>query len=322
MKKISSLISLILLIVAFAKPVSAAYPNWDITGVWEAQHEFGGTLYTHVNHVTEYITVTPEAGLSGYGGWNGYVNGSPTGGSNSWNITNMTSDGPSYVSGDTVHFNYSYSSGEACKGYVDATIATDGSMAGTWHDNCNGERTGGWTTAFKATPVIYPSAPIINAPANNSVIINTALTKIDWTDSSGTFTPITYQYQSYRNAAYTTLAYSSGWLAASEIPAPGTPAGDYYLRVRAKDVYGHTSEWSNSALNPYKITVVLDTDKDGISNDLDCDPFKSKVAVEKESKACILYQSGAPGSGILTAPGLEKPFNPKSNASQNAGTKK
>ena len=358
MKKIFLFIFFILFVVAFTKPISAAIPNWNITGVWEAQHEYGGTLYTHVNHVTQYIAITPEAGLDGYGGWNGYVNGSPTGGSNLWDITNETSDGPSYVSGDIVHFIYRYNSGENCKGYVDATISSDGSMTGTWHDNCNGIRTGNWTTDFKATPIVYPSAPTINTPANNSIVINTALTKVDWTDSLGTFTPITYQYESYRNTAYTTLAYSSGWLANSEIPTPGTPAGDYYLRVRAKDVYGHTSEWSNDSANPYKITVVLDSDKDGIYNGIDncisvanpdqvntdndeygdacdedddndtvldiddCAPTNPEISVLRDTKACILYTSGITGKGILTAPGLQKSFNENSSASENAGKKK
>lgn len=40
------------------------------------------------------------------------------------------------------------------------------------------------------------------------------------------------------------------------------------------------------------------------------------------TKAEILKQSGVPGKGIDHAPGLQKPFNPKSNAADNAGMKK
>ncbi len=39
------------------------------------------------------------------------------------------------------------------------------------------------------------------------------------------------------------------------------------------------------------------------------------------TKADILRQSGVPGKGIDHAPGLQKPFNPKSNAADNAGKK-
>jgi hypothetical protein len=148
-KKLLGVFMAVSVLFLFAKPASAALPAWDITGTWEAQHEYLGDTYTHINHVTEYITTTFDAGLSGYGGWNGYKNGSPTGYSNTWNITNMTSDGPSYVSGNTIHMNYSYTSGEACKGYIDATVnSADGSLTGTWHDNCYGERTGGWSTGI------------------------------------------------------------------------------------------------------------------------------------------------------------------------------
>lgn len=40
------------------------------------------------------------------------------------------------------------------------------------------------------------------------------------------------------------------------------------------------------------------------------------------NKADILIESGVPGGGINEAPGLQKKFNPKSNAANNAGKKK
>ena len=39
------------------------------------------------------------------------------------------------------------------------------------------------------------------------------------------------------------------------------------------------------------------------------------------TKAEILRQRGVPGKGIDTAPGLQKPFNPKSKAAMHAGKK-
>jgi hypothetical protein len=102
------------------------------------------------------------------------------------------------------------------------------------------------------------SVPEITTPANGAVVQQSNLTKVDWTDSTGTFDPFEYQYESFSDAAYSSLVYSSGWLTASEIATGGTPVGDYYLRVRARDTEGNVSAWSNGAANIYKITVVAD----------------------------------------------------------------
>ncbi len=101
------------------------------------------------------------------------------------------------------------------------------------------------------------SVPTITSPANNSVLTSAQATNIDWTDSTGTFVPpVTYEYQAYSDANYTSLVYGSGpTLTSSQIPTPGTPDGVYYVRVRAIDTFGNQSAWSNDALNPYKITV-------------------------------------------------------------------
>ena len=40
------------------------------------------------------------------------------------------------------------------------------------------------------------------------------------------------------------------------------------------------------------------------------------------NKADVLIESGIPGGGVNTAPGLQKKYNPESNASNNAGKKK
>jgi hypothetical protein len=40
------------------------------------------------------------------------------------------------------------------------------------------------------------------------------------------------------------------------------------------------------------------------------------------NKADVLIESGVPGQGVNTAPGLQKKYNPKSNASDNAGKNK
>ncbi len=47
-----------------------------------------------------------------------------------------------------------------------------------------------------------------------------------------------------------------------------------------------------------------------------------KVAVPSATKAGVLIDSGVPGKGLSDAPGLQKPFDPNSQATENAGKKK
>ncbi len=104
-----------------------------------------------------------------------------------------------------------------------------------------------------------PSVPVITTPVNNAIVTTSALTKIDWTDSTGgTNPPFEYLYEAFNDAAYTTSIYTSAWLGVSEIPTPGTGPGDYYVRVKARNALGSETDWSNGALSPYKITVIAD----------------------------------------------------------------
>jgi hypothetical protein len=140
---------------AFVTTVSAATPNWDITGTWVATHEFGGNNYTHNNNITQ----APDGSLTGSGGWDGTQNGSIISLPNTWDLINGS------VSDNTVHFDYDYATVETCAnlGYVDAVINTDGSMSGTWHDDCGiGGRTGSWYTP--AGSAMYLRSAEITSP--------------------------------------------------------------------------------------------------------------------------------------------------------------
>lgn len=101
--------------------------------------------------------------------------------------------------------------------------------------------TGCWVKP--TTPqLVYPSNGY-KAGLNSGWVLNPYM---DWTDSVTTCplsTHIQYQYESYYDAGLTRLAYRSGLLSGSMIPAPGTPDGDYYWRVRAYDGY-NWSDWS------------------------------------------------------------------------------
>ncbi len=104
---------------------------------------------------------------------------------------------------------------------------------------------------FLAGCWVAPSIPVLSYPANNTYAGITSAWNInpymDWNNSTspcpqaGT---ITYQYESYRDVGLTQLAYRSGWLTNSTIPAPGTPEGKYYWRVKAKDSQGYESDFS------------------------------------------------------------------------------
>lgn len=68
---------------------------------------------------------------------------------------------------------------------------------------------------------------------------------------------------------------------------------------------------------------VTGTDPTGESVFATSDPVLVSVTINKTlmTKAEILKLSGVPGKGIDTAPGLQKPFNPKSKAAEHAGKK-
>ncbi len=111
------------------------------------------------------------------------------------------------------------------------------------------------TTTYDFDPYVAPSVPTITVPANGAHVTSAALVKVDWSNSTGTNPPFEYQYEAYGDSGYSSLIYSSGWLSSSEIPTPGTPVGDYWIRVRAKDATGTMSTWSNDTGNPYHFTV-------------------------------------------------------------------
>jgi hypothetical protein len=151
------------LLFAFALSASfsfAATPNWDVSGTWTATHEYQGNTYPHENNIVQ----ASDGTLTGSGGWDGTQNGNPISTPNTWNLTSGT------VSGDTIHFNYHYTSVEVCAhdGSVDAAIADNGSMAGTWQDDCGSGRTGAWT-APAGSAVFVRSAEITSPEAGDEV---------------------------------------------------------------------------------------------------------------------------------------------------------
>lgn len=115
------------------------------------------------------------------------------------------------------------------------------------------------TYSFSATGVVgeMPSVPQITSPANNSTLASASFTLVNWTDSTGTFDPIVYQFEMYSSATYapSKLVASSSWQSASEFALSNVAEGTYYLRVRARDNLGNMSAWSNTEAGPHKVIV-------------------------------------------------------------------
>ncbi|HVF69624.1 MAG TPA: calcium-binding protein, partial [Xanthomonadales bacterium] len=129
-------------------------------------------------------------------------------------------------------------------------------------------------------------------------VTQAALVKIDWTDSVGANPPFQYQYEAFSDAGYTNSVYQSVWLAASEIPTPGTPVGEYYLRVRARNASLVESAWSNDASNPYHITVVANP-INAFPVPAECNQAIAYNKIEGTNGSDALY--GTSGSDLILA---------------------
>jgi len=114
------------------------------------------------------------------------------------------------------------------------------------------------TNSFSATCWFPPSIPTLSYPSNNYYAgIDSEWNRnpyMDWQDSITSCplpTSLTYQYESYSDEGLTNRLNQSGWLTDSSIPASGAPEGVYYWRVRARDNFGNTSDFSS----PWKLIV-------------------------------------------------------------------
>lgn len=107
--------------------------------------------------------------------------------------------------------------------------------------------------SFSVKDFVAPPFPELILPLNNS-FRNTSGMVMDWSDVSdyeNMSLPVYYIYQSARNSGFSPLAYQSGHLSNSQIPAPGTPDGEYWWRVKTCDAIDNCSLWSTA----FKVTV-------------------------------------------------------------------
>jgi hypothetical protein len=102
-----------------------------VQGTWKFNYEWQGNYYEHDAFLTQSgNTIT---GING---------GYPVGGSYqyAWVVTGGS------VSGNTIHLTMYYTVGAVCSMTMDGNIAPDGTMSGTWSDNCYGDRTNTWVS--------------------------------------------------------------------------------------------------------------------------------------------------------------------------------
>ena len=220
-------------------PAGAAAP-YNVTGEYDITFMLTGDPTPYVHDVSLVQTGTSVDGVGGHP-----ANAAHT---YEWDVITRT------VVRDTKTQDENYTSGAIETNMkMDGTSAPEGYGTGTCTDDFGGIRTGTWSITQGV------STPFINIPSNGSTVTQAALVKVDWTDAVGANPPFQYRYEAYSNPTYTTLVYGSGWvLTNSEIPTPGTPPGEYYLRVQARDEGLVESAWSNDAANPYHITVTSD----------------------------------------------------------------
>lgn len=143
---------------------------------------------------------------------------------------------------------------------------------------------------------------------------------MDWSDSTTTCpltNPISYQYESYRDSGLTILAYRSGWLNSSQIPAWGTPEGKYYWRVRAKDSFLNTSDFSSAWLLTVDRTAPVSTFTQPLSNINVVDPSISISGSSTDAygvdKLTLLYTDYSGTSCGLTYTEITTINNPANN---------
>jgi hypothetical protein len=195
------------------------------------------------------------------------TNGLPNGTATSTNDFYFTWDASTDDSGDPVTYLFQSSQNPAETGGVltsglwtsgtltGPTIHSTGAHDGTWYWQVRAQDAAGnwsaWSPIWSKTiDTTGPAQPAITSPADGSTLTTATWNDVTWTDVSDSGTPITYVYQSATDpstnpdGSFTNPAYTSGTLATTSQPTPGTAAGTYYVHVKATDAAGN-SAWSD-----------------------------------------------------------------------------
>ncbi len=133
------------LLLASQVNAAVSVEPWDVSGSYTVGFQLTGdpTVYTHD------MTLSQTAGQSMVTGSGGYPAGGPY--TYHWNITSGS------VSGNTINLTAVYDLGApGTTMHMIGTIASDGTMSGTWDDNFGGTRTGTWATTTGSASRFIP----------------------------------------------------------------------------------------------------------------------------------------------------------------------
>ena len=204
------------------------------------------------------------------------------------------------VTGDTIEFSINY---DGSTYYVNAhgTIATDGTMSGS---AVSSSQEFNWAMSPKATFYRYAeiTSPEINEIAYNEVefaayLVDNDSDYVDWAVRKGTC------------AAGTNTVFGN-------VDGHHDAFGISYNPAEYKYSYSITADVSGWASGMY--CFIFNPREDADETDI---RLTREFTVGLPTKAEILIESGVPGKGLKNAPGLQKPFNPNSQAGKHAGKK-
>ena len=135
---------------AMAMPAFAAAPLWDVSGSWVVDFDYLAGTYPHD------MTLT-QNGAGGLTGGGGYLAGATH--TYEWVIDS------GIVDGNTIHLETHYTLGAACTMTINGVVAANGSMSGTWSDDCDGARGGTWSTSSGQADLIPVVVPVATTKA-------------------------------------------------------------------------------------------------------------------------------------------------------------
>jgi len=285
MKKIIfSLVSLAL-IFGLVGIVSAA-ESWNLQGTYTIDFVCTSGCSGTYTHTMNIISMDLETG--NFSGVGNFHTGTPT-----WIVSGN-------VDGSNVSFLVDYDSSSYYVN-VTGTIKFDGTMSGTATSSSNQKFT--WSTTSGATvfnrhaEITFPTE---GQTVSGSVSFDAVLTDDDTNDS-------------------VQWAIREGTCAAGVGTVFGNVDGfnDSYTWINnVFHAQADTSSWV-----PGNYCFVFNPSED--SGEANIRLTRNFVLVDAiaPTKADVLIESGVPGKGLENAPGLQKPFNPKSQAGKHAGKK-
>ncbi|HET8581020.1 MAG TPA: lamin tail domain-containing protein [Candidatus Paceibacterota bacterium] len=135
------------------------------------------------------------------------------------------------------------------------SIHSTGAPDGTWYWQVRATDADGnqsdWSSIWSMTIDTHaPAMPTITSPADGSATTTAGWQQISWTDSSDSGTPVTYDYEASldgvtnADGSFASTIATVNDITNTTLATPGTPAGTYYLHVKAIDAAGNESDWS------------------------------------------------------------------------------